>query len=196
MSGVGSGEVITGEGLVLRVPVADDRPRWFELLHDPDNQRYGMPVFVPVPETFEELDERTAEAAVRFAAVEPGTLVIAAAEDPSHFLGSVGWAFHVPDKLRIADIGYSVHPDSRGRGVATRAVRTITRWLSSDPDGPRLARVQLDHSVENEASCRVALAAGFEREGIRRAYLPLRDPEAPGGERRHDVCMHGVSVNA
>ena len=166
------------------------------MLHDRDSLRYGMPAFIPVPETFDQLDERLAEAVVRFAAVEPGTLVIAAAEDPDHFLGYVGWAFHVPEKLRIADIGYSVHPDSRGRGVATRAVRTLTRWLSSDPDGPRLARVQLDHSVENEASCRVALAAGFEREGIRRAYLPLRDPDAAGGERRHDVCMHGLAVTA
>jgi RimJ/RimL family protein N-acetyltransferase len=59
------------------------------------------------------------------------------------------------------------------------------------PDGRGLARVQLDHSVENEPSCRVALAAGFEREGIRRSFLPLRDPDAPGGVRRHDVCLHG-----
>ena len=39
--------------------------------------------------------------------------------------------------------------------------------------------MQLDHSVENEASCRAALAAGFEREGVRRGYLPLRDPTLP-----------------
>ena len=42
-----------------------------------------------------------------------------------------------------------------------------------------MARVQLDHSVENIASCRVALAAGFEIEGVRRGFLPLRDPTAP-----------------
>ena len=75
-----------------------------------------------------------------------------------------------------------MHPDSRGRGIATRALRTLTRWLTTDADGPRLARVQLDHSVENPASCRMALAAGFAREGVRTAYLPLRDPAAP--ERR------------
>ena len=188
--------MITGEGVVLRVPVPADRERWLELCQDRDNHRYGMPVFVQVPETFEELDERIVEAAEQFAAVEPGTLVIAADDDADHFLGTVDWSFHVPPKLRIADIGYAVHPDARGRGVATRAVRTLTRWLTEDPEGPQLPRVQLDHSVENQASCRVALAAGFEREGIRRAYLPLRDPDAPGGERRHDVCMHGVAVNA
>ena len=187
--------MITGEGLVLRVPVPADRQRWLELFHDPENQRFGMPAFVPVPETFEQLDERMVEATERFGALEPGTLVIAEAKDADHFLGTVGWAFHVPQKLRIADIGYSVHADSRGRGVATRAVRTLTRWLTDDGDGPRLARVQLDHSVENPTSCRVALAAGLDREGIRRGYLPLRDPDAPGGSRRHDVCLHGLAVS-
>ena len=65
----------------------------------------------------------------------------------------------------------------------------LTRWLMA-PDGRGLDRVQLDHSTENPASCRVALAAGFEREGIRRGYLPLRDPD--GTVRRHDVCLHGT----
>ncbi len=69
--------------------------------------------------------------------------------------------------------------------------RTLTRWLTVDDDGPHLARVQLDHSVENPASCRTALAAGFEREGVRKAFLPLRDDGAPDGVRRHDVCLHG-----
>ena len=112
-------------------------------------------------------------------------------DDPARFLGSAAWLFHVPAPLRVADIGYAVHPDSRGQGVATRAVRTLTRWLTVDDDGPALPRVQLDHSVENTASCRTALAAGFEKEGVRRHFLPLRDQDAPGGERRHDVCMHG-----
>jgi len=185
--------VIRGDGLSLRVPVAGDRERWLELLHDPEQLRYGMPAFVPVADSFEQLDARVTEATDRFEALQPGTLAVVAADDPDHFLGTVGWNFHLPPLLRIADIGYAVHPDARGQGVATRAIRTLTRWLTEDPDGPRLARVQLDHSVENNASCRAALAAGFEREGVRRGYLPLRDPEAPDGSRRHDVCLHGVA---
>ena len=183
--------MIEGEGLGLRVPAPGDRQRWLELLHDAEQLRFGMPVFVPVPDTFEQLDARISEAAERFEAQEPGTFAIVAAEHPDHLLGTVGWNFHLPPALRIADIGYAVHPDARGRGVATRAIRTLTRWLTEDADGPCLPRVQLDHSVENDASCRAALAAGFEREGIRRGYLPLRDPDAPGGSRRHDVCLHG-----
>jgi RimJ/RimL family protein N-acetyltransferase len=183
--------MILGEGLLLRAPVAADRPRWLELMHDPAQQAYGSPAFVRVPRTVEDLDGRVAEATERLAAGEPGTLVIADTAAPEHFLGDVAWRYDVPAALRIADIGYAVHPDARGRSIARRAVRTFARWLTIDEDGPGLARVQLDHSVENPASCHVALAAGFEREGIRRAFLPLRDPDSPDGQRRHDVCLHG-----
>jgi RimJ/RimL family protein N-acetyltransferase len=184
--------MILGEGVGLRVPLAGDRRRWLELFRDPDQLRFGTPAVVPVPASFEELDERIATAGERFAERQPGTLVIVSVEEPERFLGTVGWSFHVPPPLRVADIGYSVHPDARGRGVARAAIRALTRWLTTDTDGPGLARVQLDHSVENAASCRTALAAGFAREGIRRGFLPLRDADAPDGVRRHDVCLHGM----
>ncbi|HET8971254.1 MAG TPA: GNAT family protein, partial [Candidatus Nanopelagicales bacterium] len=74
------------------------------------------------------------------------------------------------------------------RGIGRRAIVTLTRWLMST-EGRGLERVQLDHSTENPASCRVARAAGFAQEGIRRGYLPLR--AADGTVRRHDVCLHG-----
>jgi RimJ/RimL family protein N-acetyltransferase len=183
--------MIVGEGLILRVPVADDRERWLELLHDPDQRRFGTPSFVTVPSTIDELDARLIEARARFESREPGSLAVVEADDPAHFLGTIAWRLDVPARLRIGDIGYAIHPDARGRGVGRRAIRTVTRWLTRDDQGPHLVRVQLDHSVENLASCRVALAAGFEQEGVRRAFLPLVDPAAPGGERRHDVCLHG-----
>jgi RimJ/RimL family protein N-acetyltransferase len=183
--------VILGEGLALRPPTSGDRQRWLELLHEPHNLDLGTPVFVTLPTTVEELDPRVSEASVRFAAREPGTFSVAWAQDPAYFLGTIAWRQDAPPPLRVCDIGYAVHPDARRQGVGSRAIRLLTRWLTAEADGPGMARVQLDHSVENEASCRVALAAGFAREGVRRAFLPLRDPDAPGGVRRHDVCLHG-----
>ena len=183
--------MILGEGLGLRMPDESDRERWLELFHDREQLRFGMPSVVPVPASLEDLDHRVSEARRKYAAQEPTTFVVVAEEEPDRFLGTAGWSFHVPPPLRVADVGYSVHPDARGRGVAGRALRTLTRWLTLDADGPHVARVQLDHSVENPASCRTALAAGFEKEGVRRAFLPLRDDDAPDGVRRHDVCLHG-----
>ncbi len=182
---------IQGEGIVLRVLQPADRERWLELCHDPAQLRFGSPAFVLLPETVADLDERMRESSERFAARQPGSLAAVEVEDPGRMLGILGWRHDSPPAMGVGDIGYTVHPDARGRGVASRAVRTFTRWLTVDEDGPSLARLQLDHSVENAPSCRVALAAGFEREGVRRSFLPLRDAEAPGGVRRHDVCLHG-----
>ena len=129
---------------------------------------------------------------MHWAAREPGDLVIVEEDRPGLLLGVIAWRRDHPRLLRVVDVGYTVHPDSRRRGVASRALRTLSRWLTIDEDGPAQARVQLDHSVENEASCRTALAAGFVREGVRASFLPLRDETAPDGVRRHDVCLHGL----
>jgi len=177
------------DGVVLRVPGPADRGRWFELITDPVEQRYGAPVFVVVPVSLEALDSHVQDAVDRFEKGEPGLFVIAESHDPDRFVGTVSWRHSVHPDMRIADIGYGVHPDSRGRGLARRAIALMARWLMEEPAGPRLPRVQLDHSVENPASCRAAVGGGFEREGIRRSYLPLREPD--GGVRRHDVCLHG-----
>ncbi len=183
---------VVGEGLGLRPPQPGDVERALELYRDPDQLLYGIPAGVPLPESAADLEDRMKRARDRFATVEPCDLTIVAEDAPGRFLGTMSWRRDVPALLRVADVGYAVHPDERGQGVAGRALRLMVHWLTADPDGPRMARVQLDHSVENLASCRTALAAGMDREGVRRGFLPLRDAEAPAGVRRHDVCLHGI----
>jgi RimJ/RimL family protein N-acetyltransferase len=179
------------DGVLLRPAVADDAARWLEMLRDAEYQKYAAPSFVPLATDAAGLAERLAASATTWAARIPGPLVVVATDAPDRFLGDISWRWSVSEKLGIADLGYGVHPDARGRGVGRGAIVALTRWLMS-PEGRGLARVQLDHSTENPASCRVALAAGFEREGIRRGYLPLRD--ADGTVRRHDVCLHGLTT--
>ena len=176
-----------GLPLRLRPAVDTDAGRWLELLRDPDQRRYGSPAFVPVPAHVDELGEHVEKSRTAWAERVPGTLVVTDATDV--FLGDVSWRWTTGEKLGIADLGYGVHPDARGRGVARTAVALLTGWLL-DPVGRDLARVQLDHATENVASCRVAGAAGFAQEGVRRGYLPLRGDD--GTVRRHDVCVHGL----
>lgn len=66
-------------------------------------------------------------------------------------------------------IGYSTLPAARGRGVAPHAVAAMTRWGFQTIG---LHRIQLGHAVENPASCRVAIKAGYPAEGIMRSSLP------------------------
>jgi [ribosomal protein S5]-alanine N-acetyltransferase len=66
----------------------------------------------------------------------------------------------------VAEVGYWVKAEARGRGVATEAVRLISRWA---PGQLGMARVQLGTHPENVASEKVAIKAGFKREGVLRS---------------------------
>ncbi len=188
--------LIRGNTTALRAARPDDRQRWFEAQTDPVQLRFGLPAFVDPPTAPDALDERIAESREHLRDGVPGVLVVVGTGAADRLLATISWRYDVHEGLRIADVGYSVHPDARRRGVATAALALMVRWLLHDEAGPGLARVQLDHSVENLASCRTALAAGMVQEGLRRSYLPLRDPDAPDGVRRHDVCLHGVVAPA
>ncbi|WP_067185825.1 GNAT family N-acetyltransferase [Microtetraspora niveoalba] len=75
------------------------------------------------------------------------------------------------DPLGNGEVGYWVAPWARGRGVATAAVRALAE-LAFAQGVPRIALIA---EIENIASQRVALAAGFRREGVLRAAQGSRD---------------------
>ncbi|MGZ6340511.1 MAG: GNAT family N-acetyltransferase [Candidatus Limnocylindrales bacterium] len=68
-------------------------------------------------------------------------------------------------------VGYWVAPEARGLGIATRAVRLAARWVMGAVPIGRLELVTLDGNL---ASQRVAERAGFQREGVLRAYFDFR----------------------
>lgn len=98
-------------------------------------------------------------------------------------VGSVGVRM-VEHELGVAEIGYWVAAQARGRGVCTRAVRLVSRWVL---ERPGMARLQLRADDENVASNRVAQNAGFTREGVLRSshYNPRLG-------RRVDFVMYSL----
>jgi RimJ/RimL family protein N-acetyltransferase len=76
----------------------------------------------------------------------------------------------------VAQFGYWIAPDARGRGYATRAVVLLTRWLFE----LGAARVFLTIIAGNVESLAVARRAGFVHEGT------MRDHSVWQGER-YDV---------
>jgi RimJ/RimL family protein N-acetyltransferase len=79
--------------------------------------------------------------------------------------GSIGARFSDPVQA-VTEVGYWVAREARGRGLATRALRLLARWLV---DEVGVARVQLQADLRNEPSRRVAENAGFTREGVLRS---------------------------
>jgi RimJ/RimL family protein N-acetyltransferase len=82
-------------------------------------------------------------------------------------VGSLGlhWKGHIDEG--VAEVGYWLAEEARGRGVTTVAVRLASLWAFAAE--PRLERLQLRADVENGASNRVAEKAGFSREGVLRS---------------------------
>jgi ribosomal-protein-alanine N-acetyltransferase len=151
---------LTDGVVTLRAWRDDDAPAVFTACQDPLIAR-----FIPIPQPYSEDDGR-AFVELRRRDREGGDEQGFAIVDPSsdELLGAI--SRHGPFGHR-AMFGYWLAPHARGRGVATRALRLITDWTLATTD---VIRLDLYTDVENDASGRVALRAGFAREGIRRAW--------------------------
>jgi len=79
-----------------------------------------------------------------------------------------------------AEIAYWVTPAARGCGAAARAAIALSAWTLGELG---LHRIDLEHSVANAASCRVAQKAGFAYEGTRRSAVLHADGW-------HDMHLH------
>jgi RimJ/RimL family protein N-acetyltransferase len=98
-----------------------------------------------------------------------------------HVVGAVS-VHHLDHAMSTGEIGYWLTPAGRGRGLGLASVVLATRF-GFDVLG--LARIELFHAVENEASCRLAVAAGYAHEGVARQSFVY------GDGLRHDEHLHG-----
>ncbi|NKE60554.1 GNAT family N-acetyltransferase [Lentzea sp. PSKA42] len=65
-------------------------------------------------------------------------------------------------------VSYWMREEARGKGLATKACRAVSEFAFAELG---LFRLELAHRLDNPASCRVALGAGFQPEGVERARL-------------------------
>jgi RimJ/RimL family protein N-acetyltransferase len=170
-------ELLTTADLVIRPPAVEDAAAAMELLNDPDVRRWNPARDCP--------DLETAQAWCRDGADwSDGSHATwhAVDRETAQMVGNVS-LFAIDTDDLVAKIGYRVLPWARGRGVARQMVDAVTAWAFTSRG---LMRVQLEHSVENPASCRVAEAAGFRYEGTARSAYAV-----PGTGDREDCHIHG-----
>ncbi|MEU8892245.1 GNAT family N-acetyltransferase [Streptomyces sp. NPDC048442] len=79
-----------------------------------------------------------------------------------------------------AEISYWTAPWARRAGVCSRAVAAVSGWALGEGGFHRL---ELGHSAVNQASCHVAIKAGYVQEGVRRHALLHADGW-------HDMHLH------
>ncbi len=156
---------LTDGVVTLRPWRPTDAEAVFEACQDPDIPRW---VPIPQPYTLEDgrwfvnhaAEESATGPSAHFAIVDPAT---------DSLLGSM--SRHGLSDHRMM-FGYWLARGARGRGVTTRALRLIVDWTLATT---KVIRLELYTDVDNDRSGRVALRAGFEFEGIRRAWDLDRD---------------------
>ncbi|MER6511905.1 GNAT family N-acetyltransferase [Nonomuraea sp. NPDC001636] len=108
-------------------------------------------------------------------------LHLAMTEADDRIVGAIS-LFRTSWTAGTTEVGYGVHPTYRGRGYATEAVRALTAWVFATT---ALRRVDLTANLDNPASLRVALKAGFTWEGVLRAAVLEEDGP-------HDLVVLGL----
>jgi RimJ/RimL family protein N-acetyltransferase len=156
-----------GDGLRLRPWDAErdtDAETFLRGYTDPEFRRWNTPN-TPVTD----LDAARAALRKRAEAARNGTGVSYCVEDAVSGtpLGHISVS-RIDRALRSGCVGYWVLPEARGRGVATRALALTARWALTDLG---LHRLELDHAVGHQASCKVAERCGFRYEGTLRGSI-------------------------
>lgn len=167
--------VLSGSGLRLRVwdPESEaDLEAWLRGRTDPEFRRWNTPLILEkgLADARESLASH-----VRNAADGTGMPFCVTDEATGAILGQVGIGV-ISRPLRTGRVGYWVLPEARGRGVATRALLLAMDWAFGELG---LHRMELDHALGHDASCRIAERCGFSYEGT------LRDAMWEAG--RHDA---------
>ena len=145
---------LLSDRLLLRPPAATDADDALALLRGPE-----VVYWHPAPAV---LDHESAVAWCRRGAAWSDDHVTLHGVDPATGRLILNLSLALDAEHSVAKVGYRVVPWQRGHGYACEGLLAVTEWAFSELG---LARIQLEHSVTNVASCRVASAAGYRMEG-------------------------------
>ncbi|MGC9501073.1 GNAT family N-acetyltransferase [Streptomyces sp. WG7] len=164
----------TGDGLVLRPWRTDDAPAVHAAFQDPVMHQWH----IRAADSEEEVRGWITEWQRGWADERDVQWAVADAGD-DRLLGRVALR-QVLLGDGVAEVAYWTTAAARGRGVAARATNALAHWAL---DEIGFQRLELTHSVANEASCRVAGKTGFALEGTKRSALLHSDGW-------HDMHLH------
>ncbi len=157
MVGAGPPDVRVDDELALRAWRAEDAPVVVGAFSDADIQHWHFRRYDSEAEAIGWIEECAeswrAERSATWAIVRSST---------SEIVGRVTIYTSLEDGY--GEVSYWVLPHARRQGIASRACIAATEWAHA----LGLHRIQLEHSVANDASRRVALRCGFLEEGVRR----------------------------
>jgi RimJ/RimL family protein N-acetyltransferase len=157
---------LTDGVVTLRVLAPSDAEALAEELNDPESMRWQ---FTETPTSLARARELAGRADLDWLVGPTArlTIVDAASAEPagSLMLRTIG-------PPQVGGVGYGLRAGYRGRGYTARALRLLSDWAFTSAD---FARLELGAKRDNIASQKVAVAGGFEPDGVRDARL--RNPD-------------------
>ncbi len=164
-------------------PIPDsDVDAFFDMVSDPtlSINSGSIPMGIDRAWALNRLSERREEE-------EAGTRNDCGLYDGETLVGMAGWFYNEHDDM---EIGYAIHKDHRGKGLATRAAAMVVEMLrSSDYAGPIYAQ----YFKDNPASGRVLEKLGFEKEGSTEGLSASRVGTSPAWIMRLDISTEAPS---
>jgi len=144
------------EELLLRPWQSDDAEAVVDAYRDPEIRRWHVRTMTTA-DALEWLAQRAArwrvETGADWAVIRTGRVV-----------GRAGFR-SIQLAEAQAEVAYWTVPAARGQNIAARAIGAVADWMFTEIG---LHRLELNHSIGNPTSCRVAEKAGFDYEGTRR----------------------------
>lgn len=165
---------LPNEDFRLRALTLDDAQQWLDLVSMSEVRNYTS-------WEMRDLQAMRAYVDVHLSAAEDSPVRFAIETTAGRFVGTIGLHSR-SHRDRRAEIAYELHPDTRGRGLATTCVKAVTTWAFATLGIIRLQATVLD---DNEASRRVLLKNGYCLEGMLEAYRMVR-----GTPRDYAILAH------
>jgi ribosomal-protein-alanine N-acetyltransferase len=161
--------------ILLRPWTEQDLPALEQASHDP-----YIPATTSVPSPYTHAEalkwlERQQQRVLENVGL-PFCIADAQTDEPMGFIGL--WLSTLSQGR--ASFGYWIIPNARQRGIASAALRLLSRWTFEQLP---VARLELWVEPWNTASQRVAERAGFLREGVLHSYIEVE-------KTRRDVIMY------
>jgi RimJ/RimL family protein N-acetyltransferase len=165
--------LLYGERVTLRPHADSDVPRIVDACSDGTTRHW----LSTLPTPYSEDDAREHLLQIRSQQASGTALYWAVTAPDDDTLVAEVCIFVRDDAGRHGEVGYWTHPDARGKGLTTAAVRLAARHalLPRDEGGLGMDRLLLRAASGNVASRRVAENAGFRPAGVDRAADPLGD---------------------
>ncbi|MEV4509529.1 GNAT family N-acetyltransferase [Dactylosporangium sp. NPDC049525] len=167
------GGSLTDGVVTLRPILEEDGPSTYQMRSLPDVSGRSV---VGTPMDPAVVTRQCAESVSKWLAGQRAEMTIRSAADGT-YLGEI-MLYYAEPFLREAMLGYSLTPQARGNGYASRAARLVTDWGFEIG----MSRMIAGTAPDNIASQRVLEAAGYHREGLQRSRLP-----GPDGTRIDNV---------